>query len=230
MPSGTLPWGPRSQPRGTTPCQGSGAIHQLTGQCWLRAASCQPRSSAAGVPKAGHGQAAAKSKRTVLARRGVFRARHSAEGNYSPWGMAHSPLMFPPHGVPRWARGAQSPARQEDGAQGTAHAPRGCPSQKPPRSQAGKFGTGMTQLTGDHLTGCPCIAWQDPLLPPSHPAPERHWLVMDLHSSHMRLPAPPPEAPPAQPQEQTSYLFGFFLPAGQPHGSSRGDPALLTSH
>lgn len=148
----------------------------------------------------------------MLARRGVFRARHLAEGSHSPWGMARSPLTFPPRGMPRWARGAQSPAQQEDGAQGMAHAPRGCPSQEPPQSQAGKFGTGMTQLTGDHLTGCPCIAWQAPLLPPSHPAPGRHWLVMDLHSSHMRLPAPCLQKPlQRNPKSRHLIFWGFFF-------------------
>lgn len=52
----------------------------------------------------------------MLARRGVFSARHSAEGSRLPQGMAHSPPMFPPRGVPRLAR--HDPAWGEDIAQG----------------------------------------------------------------------------------------------------------------
>lgn len=61
----------------------------------------------------GQARAAARSGRTALARRGVFGARHSAEGSRSPRGMAHSPPASPPRGTPRQARSAQTPAGRE---------------------------------------------------------------------------------------------------------------------
>lgn len=73
--------------------------------------------SVAPRPGTGRGRQLLREKRTALAKREVFRARHSAEGSRLPRGMAHSLLTFPPRVMPRQAHNAQTLAQQEDAAQ-----------------------------------------------------------------------------------------------------------------
>lgn len=118
----------------------------------------------------GQAQAVAKSKRTPLAKRGVFRARHSAEGSHLPSGTAHSLLTIPPHGMLRQAHNAQTPAQQQNAAQrwlkcqGAALVPgKGVQYWDSPAQPSAPLSV------GDHPTDCPGRAQGGPRHPPSCP-------------------------------------------------------------
>lgn len=132
----------------------------------------------------GQAQAAAKSKKTALAKKGVLRARHSAEGRCLPRSMAHSLLTFPPHCMPRQAHNAGTPAQQEDAAQrwlkcqGATLVPgKGLQDWDSPVQLSAPLSP------GDHATDCPGSAQEAPRYPHYCPVPEPHWLGVDQQSS-----------------------------------------------